>query len=634
MSQHLPTFPDTNADWFQQISNNLSPDQLLWLSGYSYGLAVAKKPSELLPASFPAPQIHSTDTNGAPTLFLNPASQQALKQTEPTAVSLTILYGSHTGNSKKIAARTAEKARTQGLKPLVQDMNEYPIKNLKNEQHLLVIVSTHGEGEPPIAAEDIYSHLHSPRAPKLDKTSFSVLALGDKSYVHFCKTGADFDAQLEKLGATRLHPRVDCDVDFDDDAEAWIDATINALVQTSASLHHTNGSTNGGANGASAGSAVANGHAQTAHTKPTFSKKNPFPAPLLEKIQLNGRGSAKETYHLEFSLENSGLIYEPGDSLAVVAENAPQLVEEVLNAAKLSSDELLQENTLASILTRNVELTVLTRDVLAKHNEFAHNSQLAAILADTDRLKSYLYGNDVADLLRAFPFSHTAETLVSVLRKLPHRLYSIASSLAEHENEVHLAVGAVRYATNGRRKSGVASGFLADRVGVEETVKVFVEQNEGFRLPQNSATDIIMVGPGTGVAPFRAFVEERANIGATGKNWLFFGNPHFTTDFLYQTEWQQWLKKGVLTNLHVAFSRDRAEKLYVQHKLLAESKEIFQWLENGASFYVCGDKNRMAHDVEAALTQIVQQESSISPEKAAEYVKSLKKQRRYLEDVY
>jgi sulfite reductase (NADPH) flavoprotein alpha-component len=621
MSQHLPAFPDTSADWFQQITNTLSPDQLLWLSGYSYGLAVAKKPSELstqLPTT-PTPESESLQT-AAPVHLLN-AAPQTNGYAPP---SLTILYGSHTGNSKKIAHRAAEHAQKLGLKPLVHDMSEYPLKNLKQEKNLLLVVSTHGEGEPPIAAEDVYTHLHSARAPKLPETSFSVLALGDKSYLHFCKVGADFDAQLEKLGAKRLHPRVDCDVDFEDDAEAWIEATITALLNTSGTNGHTNGT--------NTPYTATNGHAAQSTTQ--YTKKNPFPATLLEKIQLNGRGSQKETYHLEFSLEDSGLMYEPGDSLGVIAENSPRLVEEILETVKLSNDAPVGDSTLAEILTRNVELTVLTRETLTKHNEYAQSSELAAILADTNRLKTYLYGNDVADLLRTFPAQHTPDSLASILRKLPPRLYSIASSLKEHESEVHLTVGAVRYETNGRHKEGLTSCFLADRVGVEGAVKVFIERNDGFKLPQNAATDIIMVGPGTGIAPFRAFMEERANDGATGKNWLFFGNPYFTTDFLYQTEWQQWLKKGVLSKLNVAFSRDQAEKVYVQHKLLANSKEIFAWLENGASFYVCGDKNKMAHDVEAALTQIIQQESGASPEKAAEYVKSLKKKRRYLEDVY
>lgn len=625
MSQHLPAFPDTNADWFQQISNNLSPDQLLWLSGYSYGLFAAKQQQTL-------PEVSSNLASDALAAHI-PAPQGLLNAApigETVPLPLTILYGSHTGNSKKIAIRAAEHARKNGLKPLLHDMSEYPLKNLKQERNLLVVVSTHGEGEPPVAAEDVYTHLHSSRAPQLHETSFSVLALGDKSYLHFCKTGAEFDAQLEKLGAKRIHPRVDCDVDFDDDAETWIEGAVKALLEKSSANGNGNRT-----NGTTTAYATTNGHASVAAL---YSKKNPFPAPLLEKIQLNGRGSEKETYHLEFSLEDSGLVYEPGDSLGVVAENSLRLVEEVLEAAQLSSTttlgEALGETTLAEILSRNVELTLLTRETLTKHNEYAQSSELAAILSDTDRLKSYLYGNDVADLLRRFPFRHTPETLTAILRKLPPRLYSIASSLKEHENEVHLTVGAVRYETGGRHKEGLASCFLADRVGVEGAVKVFIERNEGFKLPQNPATDIIMVGPGTGVAPFRAFVEERANDGASGKNWLVFGNPHFTTDFLYQTEWQQWLKKGVLTKLNVAFSRDQAEKLYVQHKLLANSKEIFAWLENGASFYVCGDKNRMAHDVETALTQIVQQESGTSLEKAAEYVKSLKKHRRYMEDVY
>lgn len=626
MSQHLPAFPDTNADWFQQITNNLSPDQLLWLSGYSYGLAVAKKPQEQLPtASAPEPEsIHAA----APLHLLN-----AAPSAENAAAPLTILYGSHTGNSKKIAYRAAEHAQKRGLKTLVHDMSEYPLKNLKQEKNLLLVVSTHGEGEPPIAAEDVYAHLHSQRAPKLPETSFSVLALGDKSYLHFCKTGADFDSQLEKLGANRLHPRVDCDVDFEDDAEVWIEASISAILKTTDSSSTVTGLVNGTTT--SFATAHSHTHTHTHNQAPSaYSKKNPFSAPLVEKIQLNGRGSVKETYHVEFSLENSGLVYEPGDSLGVIAENSPRLVEEILNAAKLIGDAPLGDTSLADVLARNVELTVLTRETLTKHNQFAQSSELAAILADTNRLKTYLYGNDVADLLRTFPHQHTPDSLTSILRKLPPRLYSIASSLAEHENEVHLTVAAVRYKSQARQKEGLASCFLADRVGVEGEVSVFVERNDGFKLPQNSATDIIMVGPGTGIAPFRAFVEERANAGATGKNWLFFGNPNFTTDFLYQTEWQQWLKKGVLSKLNVAFSRDQAEKIYVQHKLLAKSKEVFAWLEGGASFYVCGDKNKMAHDVEAALTQIIQQESGTSPEKAAEYVKLLKKQRRYLEDVY
>jgi sulfite reductase (NADPH) flavoprotein alpha-component len=573
-----------------------------------------------IPPSF-EPKADSIQS-AAPLHLLNAASSS-----ENVPVPLTILYGSHTGNSKKIAHRAAEHAQKRGLKPLIHDMNEYPVKNLRQEKNLLLVVSTYGEGDPPISAEDVYAHLHSQRAPKLPETSFSVLALGDKSYLHFCKTGADFDAQLEKLGANRLYPRVDCDVDFDDDAEAWIEASINAILNTSAASSLASNA-NVHANGTTAAYATTNGHAAA------FSKKNPFSAPLLEKIQLNGRGSVKETYHLEFSLEDSGLVYEPGDSLGVIAENSLRLVEEVLNAAQLSGDALFAETPLAEFLARNVELTVLTRETLTKHNEFAQSSELAALVADTSRLKSYLYGNDVADLLRTFPHQHTSDSLANILRKLPPRLYSIASSLAEHESEVHLTVAAVRFKTQARQKEGLASCFLADRVGVESAVKVFVERNEGFKLPQNPATDIIMVGPGTGVAPFRAFVEERANNGATGKNWLVFGNPNFTTDFLYQTEWQQWLKKGVLSKLNVAFSRDQDEKIYVQHKLLANSKDIFAWLENGASFYVCGDKNKMAHDVESALTHIVQQESGTSHEKAAEYVKSLKKQRRYLEDVY
>ncbi len=629
--EQLLQSPNTQLDWLRQVNETLTPQQLLWLSGYSYGLYIAKNDGNHN-AKFEAKNGSHSPSIAAPTATL-PAefSAQTAAQTQ---IPLTILYGSHSGNGKKVAANAAEQAKNRGFVVKMHDMNEYPLKNLKQEKNLLVVVSTHGEGIPPIAAEDLYNHVHSPRAPKLGETSFSVLALGDKSYIHYCKTGADFDGQLEKLGATRIHPRVDCDVDFEQDVQAWIDGTFKALldkagVKPSSGILHTNGRTNG----------YANGHATPQPS--TYTKQHPFEATVLEKVKLNGRGSVKETYHLELALEGSGLAYEPGDALGIYAENSEELVHEVLNATNLSADAPVQvgDSTmpLAEALTRQYELTILTRDTLTKHNAFAQSGVLQETLLDTSRLQSYLYGSDVVDVLTKFPVQHTPETLISILRKLPPRLYSIASSLHEHPDEAHLTVSAVRYEAGGRHKKGVASCFLADRVALEGRLKVFVERNEMFKLPQNSATDIIMIGPGTGIAPFRAFVEVRANNGtstAAGKNWLFFGNPHFTTDFLYQTELQQWLKKGALARLDLAFSRDQADKLYVQHKLLARSKDVFAWLENGTQFYVCGDKNRMAVDVEAALRTIVERESGVSAERAAEYVKSLKKQRRYLEDVY
>jgi sulfite reductase (NADPH) flavoprotein alpha-component len=596
--------PHLDEATLQQLTASLSPQQLVWLSGYFYGQATSG-------AAGTGAVLAATTAATVPSAAPAPAEK------------LTILYGSHTGNGKKIAEQAAEAAAARGLKAEVRDMNDYPPRQLAQEQNLLVVVSTHGEGDPPVSAEELHQFLGGPRAPKLPNLKFSVLALGDTSYLHFCQTGKDFDERLAKLGGTRLLDRIDADVAYKPAAAHWIEATLDKL---SASPTFTT---------------TASPAAVVAEAQPTaqFSAENPWPAKILESIQLNGRGSDKETYHIELDLAGSGLSYAPGDALAVVPLNHHPLVEEVLRAGRLSDTapvQLGEESLpLAAALASRRELTVLTRDVLERYALLAPHAELQGLLADTSRLQPYLYGRDVADLLTDFPTDQlTPQLLADTLRPLPTRAYSIASSLLAHPDEVHLTVGAVRYEAFGRRKHGVCSSFLADRVSVGDEVQVFVERNEYFKLPQDPATDIIMVGAGTGIAPFRAFVEERAELGASGRNWLLFGNPHFTTDFLYQAEWQQQLKRGGLAKLDVAFSRDQAEKVYVQDRLLENSRDVFGWLENGAQFYVCGDKNRLGQAVQTALTQVVQKEAGISLEEATAYLKNLKKQRRYLEDVY
>ncbi len=368
------------------------------------------------------------------------------------------------------------------------------------------------------------------------------------------------------------------------------------------------------------------------------SRKNPFPAPLLEKIQLNGRGSVKETWHLEWSLEGSGLQFQPGDSLGIFPQNPPELVREVLKASILPAQEHVEwqaeKMTLEEALSHRTEISLITRDVLEKLHARHRAPKLAALLTDAEALRQYTWGHDLADLLRDFPDIWSAEALLSILRPLQPRLYSIASSPLFAPDEVHLTVSALRYTAGKRQKRGVASTFLPDALAVGEKARVFIERNEYFKLPADPATPILMIGPGTGVAPFRAFVQEREAAGAAGKSWLFFGNPHFETDFLYQAEWQQALKKGILSRLDVAFSRDHTEKVYVQHKLLKQGREVFDWLESGAQVYVCGDKNRMAADVRAAFRQIIQVHGGQTAEQADDYFQQLKKQRRYLEDVY
>lgn len=615
----LPTIP---SDWLQQLSA-ATHEQQLWLSGYLYGLATGQQTDR-------EPVIGTAES----ALVSEPAPRS-------TRDTVRILYGSQTGNSKKVAFHSAEHLRNAGWEVQVSDMNDYPTKLLKEEKVLLVAVSTQGEGDPPITAETFYHWLRGNRAPKLPGLKYSVLALGDKTYLQFCQTGKDFDAQLESLGATRLSPRVDCDVDYEASVTQWLDtvlAQLEALSPAVVSPAQTGNTAyvRAHANGISAPAALQTAIQPVA--TPQYSRKKPFAAPLLEKIQLNGRGSSKETWHLEFSLEGSGLAYEPGDALGIFAQNPASLVNEVLYTAMLNGNKPLtfngREDTFRNILLQEVEITMLTREVVENYANWTNNATLKAVLQDQAAFKQFLWGRNLADLLREFPAAMSEATLLGFLRKLPPRLYSIASCLESHPEEVHLTVAAVRYQHNGRPHLGAASTYLADRVQLNDTVPVFLEQNEYFKVPTDDNTDIIMVGPGTGVAPFRAFVEARSERGAKGKNWLFFGNPHFETDFLYQTEWLNHLKQGSLDRLDVAFSRDQSEKIYVQHRLMERSRLIYERLENGAHFYVCGDKNKMAADVQEALIGIVEKESGKERDFAVEYLKNLKKQRRYLEDVY
>ncbi|GAA4363298.1 assimilatory sulfite reductase (NADPH) flavoprotein subunit [Hymenobacter saemangeumensis] len=603
------------------LAQGLNQQQLLWLSGYLYGRA-------------------GTD---APAFSTEAAAESA---SPPASLPrLTILYGSQTGNSKKVALQAAEAARQRGLSEVaVLDMNDYAGRSLAAERRLLLVVSTQGEGEPPIAAEELHQFLRSSRAPKLPELRYAVLALGDRSYLQFCQTGQDFDEQLAALGASRLLERTDCDVDFQEPARQWISRVLDKLAAeaelAAVSVAQAARASSASRIAVAAGSAPSFPAEVGLEEAPEYTRQNPLPAPLLEKIQLNGRGSTKETYHLELSLAGSGLHYEPGDSLAVLPRNGARLVEEVLRAAHLPPDAPVQLNgtelDLGQALFDERELSVLTRDVLERYASLApqHAGLQELLDGERARLQHYLYGRDVADLLTEFPVELSAQHLMAVLRPLQPRAYSIASSLLAYPDEAHLTVGAVRYQAKGRRRQGAASTYLADQLRLGDTARVFVERNEYFKLPTDSDTDIIMVGAGTGVAPFRAFVQERVARGASGRNWLLFGNPHFTTDFLYQTEWQQHLKKGGLHQLSLAFSRDQAEKRYVQHALLENARDVFGWLENGAHFYVCGDKARLGSAVLAALTQVVQQQGGLSAEAAGAYVRELRKQRRYLEDVY
>lgn len=599
-------FNQEQAELLNRLLPTLTESQKAWLSGY---LAASQ--------SFEAAAALEAPTAEAP----------AAQPVQSVSKEVTILYGSQTGNAHGLAENAGKKLKEHGFEVTVSSMSDFKANQLKKIKNLLIVVSTHGEGDPPDNALSFHEFLHGRRAPKLDDLRFSVLALGDTSYEFFCKTGKDFDQRLEELGGKRLYPRVDCDVDFDEPASAWLEGVLGGLSEA----------------GGQSGSPVQSQAAAPQAAETVYSRKNPFRAEVLENINLNGRGSNKETRHLELSLEGSGLTYEPGDALGIYPENDPELVELVLKELKWNPEEVVtvdkqgERLPLKEALTSHFEITVLTKKFLQQAAGFSENEKLQELTSPGNeaQLKEYLQGRDLLDFVRDFgPFSASAQEFVSILRKMPPRLYSIASSFQANPDEVHLTIGAVRYHAHGRDRKGVCSVLCAERLQPGDTLPVFIQPNKHFKLPENPDAPIIMVGPGTGVAPFRSFMQEREETGAKGKSWMFFGDQHFVTDFLYQTEWQKWLKDGVLTKMDVAFSRDTEEKVYVQHRMLEHSKELFEWLQEGAVFYVCGDKKNMAHDVQNALLDIIEKEGGMSREEAEAYLAEMKQQKRYLRDVY
>jgi sulfite reductase (NADPH) flavoprotein alpha-component len=597
-------FNQEQAELLNRLLPTLTESQKVWLSGY---LAASQ----------------SASISGIPEAPAAEFSAQSIGQT--ISKEVTILYGSQTGNAQGLAENAGKTLEGCGFQVTVSSMSDFKPNNLKKVQNLLIIVSTHGEGDPPDNALSFHEFLHGRRAPKLDDLRFSVLSLGDSSYEFFCQTGKEFDQRLEELGGTRLYPRVDCDLDYDEPASEWLEGVFGSLREAQ-----------GGGAATGAGAAPQAGES-------TYSRTNPFKAEVLENINLNGRGSNKETRHIELSLEGSGLTFEPGDSLGIYPENDPALVELLLEKLKWDPEEMVTINKqgdvrpLKEALISYFEITVLTKPLLEKVAQLSANEDLRELLSpgNEEKIKAYLEGRDLLDLVRDFgPWGESAQEFISILRKIPARLYSIASSLSANPDEVHLTIGAVRYDAHGRERKGVCSILCAERLQPGDTLPIYIQHNQNFKLPKNPDTPIIMIGPGTGVAPFRSFMQEREEIGAEGKSWLFFGDQHFVTDFLYQTEWQKWLKDGVLTKMDVAFSRDTDEKVYVQHRMLEHSKELFEWLEEGAAVYICGDEKNMAHDVHNTLIGIIEKEGGMSREKAEEYLADMQQQKRYQRDVY
>lgn len=531
------------------------------------------------------------------------------KITEPKkTITATILYGSQTGNAKALAVQFADELGQNNIEVEVSSMADFPTKKLKKVENLLIVTSTQGEGDAPDNAKSFLDFLHSPRVPNLNELKYSVLALGDTSYDLFCKTGIDFDEQLANLGATAITTRVNCDLDFQDDAEKWFTDIQQQLLKQSA-----------------VGATIAKQSGIATQSTSLFSRKNPFYAEILEKINLNMTGSNKATYHLELSLEGSGIQFAPGDSLGVFPTNNIDLVEAILKELNIDENQKVQLNgqqvTIGHALTHELEITVLTKPLFEKLGELeVPNSK-------------WREGRDLLDAIKEYEFSIDAQQLADSLRKLPPRLYSIASSYDANPEEVHLTIGLVTYDIEERSYQGVTSGLIANDLEVGDKLPIFIQQNDHFRLPADDKK-IIMIGAGTGIAPFRSFVEQREETAAIGESWLFFGEQYFVTDFLYQLEWQRYLKAGVLSKMTVAFSRDQEEKIYVQHRILEEGAAFYNWLEQGATIFICGDEKYMANDVQTAILAVIEKYGNKTVEQAQQYLDDLTQQKRYLRDVY
>lgn len=592
-SNLLPLNPEQLAR-LQAATTDFTPTQLAWVSGYFWGV-------------------------------LNQQSGTAVAAPAPAAEvpTITLISASQTGNARRVAEALRDDLLAAKLNVKLVNAGDYKFKQIAAEKLLVVVTSTQGEGEPPEEAVALHKFLFSKKAPKLDGTAFAVFGLGDTSYEFFCQSGKDFDNKLAELGAESLLDRVDADVEYQAAAAEWRARVVEALKARAPVAAPAQLATSGAVN--------------DIHTSP-YTKEAPLTATLSVNQKITGRNSEKDVRHIEIDLGDSGLRYQPGDALGVWYQNDPQLVKELVELLWLKGDEpvTVEGKTLplSEALQWHFELTVNTATIVENYATLTRSESLLPLVGDKAQLQQYAAATPIVDMVRFSPAQLDAEALIGLLRPLTPRLYSIASSQAEVESEVHVTVGVVRYEIEGRARAGGASSFLADRVEEDGEVRVFIEHNDNFRLPANPETPVIMIGPGTGIAPFRAFMQQRAADGAQGKNWLFFGNPHFTEDFLYQVEWQSYVKEGLLTRIDLAWSRDQQQKIYVQDKLREQGAELWRWINDGAHIYVCGDANRMAKDVENTLLEVIAEYGAMDAEAADEFLSELRVERRYQRDVY
>ncbi|EKK3976029.1 NADPH-dependent assimilatory sulfite reductase flavoprotein subunit [Cronobacter sakazakii] len=590
----LPLSPEQLAR-LQTATHDFTPTQLAWLSGYFWGM-------------------------------VNQQPGAAVVQTPAAPASvITLISASQTGNARRVAEALRDDLLAAQLNVNLVNAGDYKFKQIAQEKLLIVVASTQGEGDPPEEAVALHKFLLSKKAPKLDGTAFAVFGLGDTSYEHFCQAGKDFDTRLAELGAERLLDRVDADVEYQAAAQAWRQRVVDVLKARVPK------------EAPSQAAITASGAVNLVDSTP-YTKESPLTATLSVNQKITGRHSEKDVRHIEIDLGDAGLRYQPGDALGVWYQNDPALVQELLELLWLKGDEpvTVGEKTLplSEALQWHFELTVNTAAIVENYATLTRSEALLPLVGDKAKLQDYAARTPIVDMVRFAPAQLEADQLLGLLRPLTPRLYSIASSQAEVENEVHITVGVVRFDIEGRARAGGASSYLADRLEEDGEVRVFIEHNDNFRLPATPETPVIMIGPGTGIAPFRAFMQQREADGATGKNWLFFGNPHFTEDFLYQVEWQRYVKEGLLTRIDLAWSRDQDHKIYVQDKIREQGAELWRWIQEGAHLYVCGDANRMAKDVEQALLEVIAAYGGMDAEAADEYLSELRVERRYQRDVY
>ncbi|WP_434639073.1 NADPH-dependent assimilatory sulfite reductase flavoprotein subunit [Klebsiella sp. I138] len=592
-SNLLPLNPEQMAR-LQAATTDFTPTQLAWVSGYFWGV-------------------------------LNQPSGAAISVPAQVAEmpGITLISASQTGNARRVAEALRDDLLAAQLNVKLVNAGDYKFKQIASEKLLVIVTSTQGEGESPEEAVALHKFLFSKKAPALTGTAFAVFGLGDTSYEFFCQSGKDFDSRLAELGGERLLDRVDADVEYQPAAAEWRARLVDVLKAR--------------APAAAPVQAAVSGAVNDIHSSP-YTKEAPLTATLAVNQKITGRDSEKDVRHIEIDLADSGLRYQPGDALGVWYQNDPALVKELVELLWLKGDEPVTVDgktlPLADALEWHFELTVNTGNIVENYATLTRSETLLPLVGDKAQLQHYAATTPIVDMVRFSPAQLDADTLIGLLRPLTPRLYSIASSQAEVESEVHITVGAVRYDIEGRARAGGASSFLADRLEEDGEVRVFIEHNDNFRLPANPQTPVIMIGPGTGIAPFRAFMQQRAADGAEGKNWLFFGNPHFTEDFLYQVEWQSYVKEGVLSRIDLAWSRDQQQKVYVQDKLREQGAELWRWINDGAHIYVCGDANRMAKDVEQTLLEVIAEFGAMDAEAADEFLSELRVERRYQRDVY